>query len=517
MEIPVGKPGRRLSTRKCSVDGCNRKHCGLGYCRVHLRHWHEGRPLVARIGRGGTPLSTRKCSVDGCDRKHASKGYCSVHYYRHLKGLPMNAPIKFRRFRLTKTTLPIQLPKPGDQACMHPGCERLNQHAGYCNAHYIRSRMGRPMDPPIQHYGRVGCSVDGCERPHKSKGYCSMHYQRWKKGLPMHPPAGKLRPPSVCVVDGCANPAVAYGHCGMCRDRFRHRALLLPLDFPLAGTCAEPSCDRRAKAKGYCDTCYSRHKRFRQKKACHTRGCAKRQYAKGLCVTCYVLAKPRCSVDGCERPANTKGLCGTHHTRKLKGIPLDAPIRKKHSKSGRCTWTGCTRPRYLAGLCCAHWQRRSRCRPMDAPLQRRKNSPADFSPSAAEPPSRPPAQAPTLDERPQRRSPSSLEELHSTCILGQPKAGSRVSSMCLEATDETGHMRSIGYCQISVRGVHVGAHRAALAWSEGQDPLAIPADLVCRHLCDNRACCNPEHLVWGTQADNMDDLRLSRLLADLAA
>lgn len=46
------------------------------------------------------------------------------------------------------------------------------------------------------------------------------------------------------------------------------------------------------------------------------------------------------------------------------------------------------------------------------------------------------------------------------------------------------------------------SHR--LAWSEhNQQP--IPAGMVVRHSCDNPGCCNPWHLLVGTNLDNVQD------------
>ena len=59
-----------------------------------------------------------------------------------------------------------------------------------------------------------------------------------------------------------------------------------------------------------------------------------------------------------------------------------------------------------------------------------------------------------------------------------------------------------GYGRVCVDGFQSQAHRVVFAFYNGD----IPDRHVVRHSCDTPACCNPEHLLSGTQQDNMDDM-----------
>lgn len=74
----------------------------------------------------------------------------------------------------------------------------------------------------------------------------------------------------------------------------------------------------------------------------------------------------------------------------------------------------------------------------------------------------------------------------------------------------TGATNGNGYGVISRPGDSNGvpkyyAHRLSYCLANGLDYDDLPPDLEILHSCDNRRCCNPQHLSLGTSKDNKQD------------
>ena len=58
-----------------------------------------------------------------------------------------------------------------------------------------------------------------------------------------------------------------------------------------------------------------------------------------------------------------------------------------------------------------------------------------------------------------------------------------------------------GYGKVTFRGKTWSTHRLAWTLTNG----VIPDSMQLNHSCDNRLCCNPDHLKTGTQKQNIED------------
>lgn len=58
-----------------------------------------------------------------------------------------------------------------------------------------------------------------------------------------------------------------------------------------------------------------------------------------------------------------------------------------------------------------------------------------------------------------------------------------------------------GYGMMAYRGANWRCNRLAYVLTRGP----IPAGMVARHTCNNQCCCNPDHIVIGTQKENIAD------------
>lgn len=70
-----------------------------------------------------------------------------------------------------------------------------------------------------------------------------------------------------------------------------------------------------------------------------------------------------------------------------------------------------------------------------------------------------------------------------------------------ECIEYDGSRTEFGHGQFWFEGVHWHAHRYSYTVHKGP----IPKGMQVRHTCDNPPCINPEHLVLGTQQDNIND------------
>jgi hypothetical protein len=86
-------------------------------------------------------------------------------------------------------------------------------------------------------------------------------------------------------------------------------------------------------------------------------------------------------------------------------------------------------------------------------------------------------------------------------VVYKTRGGLGLATPCIL---HVGSTNEDGYGRQTCKGKQEYAHRVAYAQAHGLTMEQIK-DVIVRHLCDTPACRNPEHLIGGTQADNIRD------------
>ena len=116
----------KLLNRKCTIDGCGKKHHSRGFCLSHVRRLRKygdalGRPELGFRKRRMVTSQNQKCAVEGCNRVHCGKSFCVSHFRRFQKyGTPM-------------ADIPLKVNKSDNlfHFCANPLCRKVIYSDGY--------------------------------------------------------------------------------------------------------------------------------------------------------------------------------------------------------------------------------------------------------------------------------------------------------------------------------------------------------------------------------------------------
>jgi len=129
--------------RTCSIPGCERKHHGKGYCKIHYKKY-----ILIEF------YASKKCYIEGCNRSvctsSAGKYYCSMHGTRLKRNQPLGDGMGNRSrmyfsfaMELSKSSNPLDFEIPNRESWaiaskIYYGnvCVECGWDKGECDAHH---------------------------------------------------------------------------------------------------------------------------------------------------------------------------------------------------------------------------------------------------------------------------------------------------------------------------------------------------------------------------------------------